>query len=172
VIECVPIASVDVVNVVTPAERVPVPIVVVPSLNVTVPVGVPTPGATTATVAVNVTDWPKADGLTLDVSAVVVEFRFTTCDRTVDVLVTSFVLPPYTAVIGCVPTASVEVERVATPEPLSVPVPMEVAPSLNVTVPVGVPAPGATTATVAVNVTDCPNADGFTLEMSVVVVES
>ena len=68
-----PFVSVVVVNVVTSAERLPVPIVVAPSLNATVPVGVPTPGATTATVAVNVTDWPKADGLTLDVSAVVVE---------------------------------------------------------------------------------------------------
>ena len=39
-----------------------VPIVVAPSVKVTVPVGVPVPGATTATVAVNVTDWPTTDG--------------------------------------------------------------------------------------------------------------
>jgi hypothetical protein len=38
-------------------------------------------------------------------------------------------------------------------------------PSLKVTVPVGVPL-----ATVAVNVTDCPEIDGFTLDASVVVV--
>jgi hypothetical protein len=40
-----------------------------------------------------------------------------------------------------------------------------VVPSLKVTVPVGVPL-----ATVAVNVTDCPEIDGFTLDASVVVV--
>ena len=44
------------------------PSVVVPSLNVTVPVGVPAPGALTVTVAVNVTDWPKTDGLADEVS--------------------------------------------------------------------------------------------------------
>ena len=38
------------------------PSVVAPSLKVTVPVGVPAPGACD-TVAVKVTDWPKADGL-------------------------------------------------------------------------------------------------------------
>ena len=52
----------------------------------------------------------------------------------------------------------------------SVPLPIVFAPSLNVTVPVGFPLPGATTATVAVNVTDCPERDGFTLETTVVVV--
>ena len=51
-----------------------VPIVVAPSVNVTDPDGVPVPGATTATVAVNVTDWPTTDGdpddtITVDVAA-------------------------------------------------------------------------------------------------------
>ena len=41
-------------------------------MKVTVPVGVPVAGATGLTVAVNVTDWPKSDGLTEDVGAVVV----------------------------------------------------------------------------------------------------
>ena len=41
------------------------------------------------------------------------------------------------------------------------------APSVKVTVPVGVPAPEVT---VAVNVTDCPAVDGFTLEPSAVLV--
>ena len=36
--------------------------------------------------------------------------------------------------------------------------------------PVGVPAPGATGATVAVNVVDCPNAEGFWLLVTAVVV--
>ncbi|MGX1855123.1 hypothetical protein [Streptomyces sp. NPDC055299] len=42
----------------------------------------------------------------------------------------------------------------------------------NVTVPVGVPAPGATGATVAVNVTDCPTTDGSGDELTVVVVDA
>jgi hypothetical protein len=83
------------------------------------------------------------------------------------VLVLKFESPPYTAVIECDPTDSAEVEKDATP-PLSVPVPSVVMPSLKVTVPDGLPAPGLLTVTVAVNVTDCPNFDGFALEVSVV----
>jgi hypothetical protein len=41
---------------------------------------------------------------------------------------------------------------------------------MNCTVPVGVPLPGAIAATVAVNVTDCPNTEGFTLDATVLVV--
>ena len=41
-----------------------------------------------------------------------------------------------------------------------------VVPSLKVTEPEGVPAPGDTAVTVAVKVTDCPNADGFTEEVT------
>ena len=52
------------VRVATPApSSVPVPRLVAPSEKVTVPAGVPAPGATTVTVAVSVTGWPKADGL-------------------------------------------------------------------------------------------------------------
>src|SRR5262249_61580713 len=42
-----------------------------------------------------------------------------------------------------------------------------VVPSREVTVPVGVPAPGATAATVAVKVTDCPNTVGFVADTTV-----
>ena len=47
-----------VLKVATPEElsAMPVPIVAVPSRKLTVPVGVPEPGETAATVAVNVTD--------------------------------------------------------------------------------------------------------------------
>ena len=69
------------------------------------------------------------------------------------------------------PTVKAEVVNVAMP-PLSVPVPMGLPPSRNVTVPVGVPAPGATAETVAVNVTDWPNTDGFTDEITAVVVSA
>jgi len=86
------------------------------------------------------------------------------------VLVAKFGSPPYTAVIECVATLNVEVVNVATPEAFVVPVPSVVVPSLNVTVsPAGiVPTPGALTLVVEVNVTDCPNTDGFTDDTTVV----
>ena len=70
------------------------------------------------------------------------------------------------------PAVSVEVANVATPEAFVVPVPIEVAPSLKVTLsPVGiVPVPGELTVTVAVNVTDWPNTDGFSDEVRAVLV--
>ena len=71
--------------------------------------------------------------------------------------------------IECEPTANAEVVNVAVP-PDTVPVPRVVVPSRKVTVPVGLPAPGATGATVAVKVTDCPNTDGLADEATVVVV--
>ena len=51
------------------------------------------------------------------------------------------------------------------PQPLIV-----VPPSLKFTVPVGVPEPPPLTLTVAVSVTDCPNTEGLTDELTVVVV--
>src|ERR1700738_4847200 len=69
-----------------------------------------------------------------------------------------------------VPTASVLLVRVAAPLPFNVTGPPTAVPStLNCTVPVGraVPTVGAT---VAVNVTASPKADGFDDEVSVVVV--
>ena len=54
---------------------VPVPSVLLPSLKVTVPVAVPEPGALAVTVAVNVTDCPKTDGLTLETTEVVISMR-------------------------------------------------------------------------------------------------
>src|SRR5271165_6006969 len=57
------------------------------------------------------------------------------------------------------PTLSAPVLNVATP-PTNVTVLRLVAPSLNVTVPAGVPV--VLDFTVALNVTDCPNEDGFT----------
>jgi hypothetical protein len=50
-----------------------------PSRNVTVPVAVPAPGATGETVAVNVTDCPKAEGFCDEVTAVAVLVLLTTC---------------------------------------------------------------------------------------------
>src|SRR5881392_3834768 len=58
----------------------------------------------------------------------------------------------------------------AWPELFRVPVPRVLGPSLKVTAPVGVPAPGLFAVTVAVNVTGCPNTDGWTEEVRPVVV--
>jgi hypothetical protein len=72
------------------------------------------------------------------------------------------------------------VVNVACPLAFSGTVPIDVAPSEKVTVPVGVPVPGASGlivvvpgvigVTVAVNVTESPDVDGFRLEARVVVV--
>ena len=75
--------------------------------------------------------------------------------------------PPYTAVIECVPCVRAEVANVAFPA-LTLPVPRVVAPSLNVTVPVIVPA--VVEETIAVNVTDAPTVDGFSDDVTAVVV--
>ena len=57
------------VKVAAPLVRVTVASVVVPSLNVTFPVGVPDDDET---VAVNLTAWPRVEGLGVEVNAVVV----------------------------------------------------------------------------------------------------
>jgi hypothetical protein len=62
---------------------------------------------------------------------------------------------------------SADVDKVATPLPLSAELPIVVAPSRNVTVPVGVPV--VVELTVAVRVTDCPSPDGLAEEISKVV---
>ena len=69
----------------------------VPSLNVTVPVGVPTPGDTALTVAVNTTDCPNTEGLADEASAVALLALFTVCVRVEEVLVLKLVSPLYTA---------------------------------------------------------------------------
>jgi hypothetical protein len=51
------------------------------------------------------------------------------------------VSPPYCAVMEWLPAASELLEKVATPEVLSVPVPKDVVPSRKVTVPVGMAVP-------------------------------
>jgi hypothetical protein len=63
-----------------PAARVTGEPKLVPSIaNWMDPVGVPVPGATVATVAVKVTDWPKVEGFCDEPTAVVVDARLTTC---------------------------------------------------------------------------------------------
>src|SRR6266516_4415702 len=142
---------------------------VAPSRKFTVPAGLPAPGGTTVTVAVNVTLDPATDGFEEEVTVVVVLALLTVWVSTALVLVLKFASPPYDAVIEGDPTANVEVVNVAVP-PDRVPVPSVVAPSRKVTVPLGLPAPGATGATVAVKVTLCPKTDGLADEATVVVV--
>jgi hypothetical protein len=80
-----PTLNVDVVSDATPPLSVPEPSVVAPSKKLTVPVGVPAPGATTATVAVRVLACPKTDGSGLEVKVAVVDAWFTVCVSTGDV---------------------------------------------------------------------------------------
>src|SRR5580658_2184914 len=173
VIECVPTDREDVLKVATPEPfSVAVPRTVVPSSNVIVPVGVPEPGALAVTVVVNVTDWPKSDGLAEVVTVVLVPSSLTVWLTADDVLPVKSLSPPYTTVIECVPTDSDEVLRVPTPEPFNVAVPRTVVPSSKVTVPVGVPDPGALAVTVVVNVTDWPKSEGLADELTLVLVPS
>jgi hypothetical protein len=87
------------------------------------------------------------------------------------VLVRKLELPPYTAVIWCVPLFRFEIARLARPA-FREPVPTLLVPSLKVTVPVGVAVPGALAATVAVKVTAWLCAEGLREEVTVVVVAS
>src|SRR6266516_4835510 len=116
-------------------------------VKVTVPVGVPAPGATALTVAVKVTIWPDTDGLTEEVTVVVLLALLTVWVNGEAVL---YVAVPELSATGVWGVPSI----------------------VNVTVPLGVPAPGATAATVAVNVTDWPETEGLTDEVTVVVVSA
>jgi hypothetical protein len=144
--------------------------VLVPSPQLTVPLNESLAGAVQPNVAVTL--WPACTkvGVTLKV-----QFGFGGgCEPTIsisvdDMLARKFASPPYMAVIECDPTERAAVVNVAF-WPLSIPVPIGVVPSMNVTVPVGVPPPGKTGLTVAVNVTDCPNTEGFSDDVMVVAV--
>ena len=64
----------------TPPTRVTALPKFVPSIwNCTVPVGVSEPGGLAATLAVKLTDWPKAEGLAVEVTAVVERYWETGC---------------------------------------------------------------------------------------------
>jgi hypothetical protein len=143
--------------------------------NATLPVGVPVPGAFTATVTVIVTNWPNVDGFGDDMIIVVVPASLTVCIKLP--LLVWYTLPAagvYVAVIVCGPMASVEVVLlVAVPAALRVTAPPNGVPSIaNCTVPAGVPSPRPDCwgATVAVKYTPWPNTDGFTPDVTVVIV--
>ena len=81
------------VNVAFPLLSAMVCKTVASSFSVTEPVGVPLPGETTATVAVNVTDWPNTDGLCEELTEVEPAALLTVCDSTGEVLGAYVVLP-------------------------------------------------------------------------------
>lgn len=128
------------------------------------PVGVPLNCG--ATVAVKVTACPKVEGFCDEVSVTTLVAFSTTWLSTGDVLPANILFPAYTAVMDLVPAARVEVVKVATPL-LSVAVPSFTLPIINVTLPVGFPFDAET---VAVNVNDCPKVEGFSDEVTAVVV--
>jgi hypothetical protein len=102
VMERVPAASEEVVNVAVPPANDPVPSVVLPSLKVTTS---PSGGAPALelTVAVKVTACPTLVGFEEEVTAVLVAILLTTCFSKGEVLAVKFASPPYAAVILKVP---------------------------------------------------------------------
>ena len=130
------------------------------SSKTTYPVGVPEAGATGLTLAVKVTDWPKAAGF--PESAMVVEAAPSTVwESMAEVPTAKLPSPLYTAETEWLPRFSDESEKTAVP-PTSGTVLLPgsaTPPSSNVTVPVGVPEPGASGLMVAVKVTGLPNID-------------
>ncbi len=162
VMEWEPTTRSGVVKVAWPAARAPVPMAAAPSKNVTVPVGVPD---ALLTVAVKVTACPNTDGLSEEITLVLVEIPFTVCVSAAEVLGSNAESPRYEAVMECEPTLSAEVESVADPA-FSVAVPSEIVPSKNSTVPVGVP---PVPVTLAVKATCCPAVAGFSDELTIVV---
>jgi hypothetical protein len=144
-----PAASDDVLNIACPAIVVAVPSTAAPFLNVTVsPSGIRPPAEDR--VAVKVTDDPRVDGFSDDVSTVVDVYFATVC-FTVPELVANVASPAYSATMENEPAASDEELTLACPA-LVVDEPTTVAPFLNVTVSPSGMAP-CVEDTVAVNVT-------------------
>jgi hypothetical protein len=150
-------------------------------MNCTEPVGVAVLIAgpeVFATVAVNVTDCPKADGVTEEVTVVEVDAGVTVWLRVPEPPLKPPSLFVYTAVMVCGEPLTLRVEvaplvAVATdPDPDSGTGAPDATPSTkNWSEPVGVAVlivDAEVLTTVAVNVTDCPKVDGLTKEVTVV----
>ena len=131
--------------------------------NWTVPVGVLAPGAVMLMVAVNVTLWLEIDGLAEETSTVLVLALLTICVMAVELLAVKFASPPKEAVMIWLPTAKLELVKLAVVAPplvLSAPWPMLVPPSEKITTPVGLTEP--LPVTVVVKLTLWPHTDGLT----------
>ena len=118
--------------------------------------------------AVNVTGRPNTAGFALDDTAVVVPARLTIC--VIAALLDAHVLRQlYDAVITWLIAGRGPVLKLAWPEgPRAIGPASTVAPSANITLPSVTGEPFDVT--IAVRVADCPNTDGFTVEISDVVV--
>ena len=113
------------------------------------------------TAAVNVTDWPAAAGLGVDVSVVVEATAFMTCVTVFEVADAKLVSPLYCTVIKWDPIGSAAEVKDAVPL-LRVELPSQEAPSKKATVPVGVP---PVPVTVTFNVIATLNAEGLMVEV-------
>jgi hypothetical protein len=137
-----------------------------PCRNVIVPVGVPEePEVTTA---VNVTCCPAIDGLSDELTVVVVGAVGTTtfCVTDDEVLAREFESPPYVAVTTWGPVPRFVSVSVAVPPTATAAVPIVFGPFLNVTWPLT--APPYCPVTVATKFTGWPGLEGFGDEVSVV----
>jgi hypothetical protein len=146
------------------------PVIVTPfAVKPTVPLGLGGPAGDT--VAVKVTAFPEVEGFRLETKAVVVAIRVLLTICVNEPLLPALLLSPeYVATTASLPTGNVDVMHCATPEEsVTDPQPLMVdALAINPTVPDGEAPP----LTVAANVTDCPEVDGFGLEVKAVVVVS
>ena len=118
-----------------------VPRMILPSRNVTIPpIGCCDCGVFT-TLAMKVMVCPLVAGFVLDVSVVVVVAcaGWITSISAVLVEEAEFALAPYAAVIVCVPVDRVEMDSVAVPAEVNVPVPRTFALSRKRTTPEGIP---------------------------------
>ena len=94
VIEWLPLFKFEIERVACPdAFKVLEPSDLLPSLKVTGPVGIAVPGALATTVAVKVTSWPLFDGLSDEVTVVVVASLFTVWVKVEEVLILNLESP-------------------------------------------------------------------------------
>jgi hypothetical protein len=82
------------------------------------------------TVAKKVTNCPDVDGFCEEVRFTLDDGVVTVWESAADVLAVSLASPPYDAVIGCVPTDKLDIDKVAEP-PVIATVPSAVVPSRN-----------------------------------------
>lgn len=144
------------VSVAVPLVRVRLPeIGVEPSKNTTVPVA-----ETGVTLAANVSELPKTDGLVPALKLTdVTEFAFglfTVCENAADVEPLKLASPLYCAVMECIPKDNCDVAMLAVPPTRVTSPEMELLPSKKTTVPVA-----ELGVTFAVKVRASPTSDGF-----------
>src|ERR1019366_1606602 len=167
-------AKAEVVKVATPPLRVPVPIELAPSRKVTVPVGVPAPGATGETVAVNLTDCPKTEGFTDEATVVEVGAGLTAWLRVPELPLKPPSVFVYTALMVCGEPLTVRgavaplVAVAVAPDPDSVTAPNGTPSMERWPERVGVAVAPEVLSAGGVKVRACDETDGFSEEVTVV----